>query len=55
MTKNGFHFTLKAHFAVKILRFFSWLFCSFIKTDWKDEVNFKIYGVTALIVQYLKK
>ena len=66
MMKNAFYFitvfcfTLKALFVLKIFNFLSWLFVHVKKwLDYKDQFNFKIYDVTALltnnshITQYL--
>ena len=38
--KNAFHFILKAPFVLKIIK---------KRFDKKDQVNFKIYGVTTLL------
>ena len=63
MMKNAFYFTLKALFVLKVFKFLSWVFGHIEKRlDQKDNVNFKIYGVTCLtnncnadIAPYLKK
>ena len=48
MMKNVFYFSLKALFVLKIFKFLSCLFGHVEKRlDWKDEVKFKIYDVTA--------
>ena len=48
MIKNGFYFTLKALFVLKIFKFLSWIFVHVEQLfDWKDKVNFKIYHVAA--------
>ena len=48
MMKNGFYFTSKALFVLKIFQFLSWLFGHVAKRlDKKDKVNFKFYDVTA--------
>ena len=62
--ENAFCFTLKALFVLMIFKFLSCLFGHVGKwLDWKDQVNFKIYGITTWltnncnthIYQYLKK
>ena len=62
--KNGFYFTSKALFVLKIFKFLSGLFGRVAKRlDKKDKVNFKFYDVTAWltnncnthITQYLEK
>ena len=46
--KTAFFFNLKAVFVLKIFKFLSWLFGQVEKRlDRKDQVNFKIYGVTS--------
>ena len=47
MIKNHFHFTLKAIFILKTIKFLSWLFANVGKRgNKKAQVNFKIYDVT---------
>ena len=64
MMKNGFYFTSKGLFALKIFKFLYWIFGHLLKQlDKKDKVNFKFYDVTAWlknncnahIAQYLEK
>ena len=46
MIKNHFHFTLKAIFILKTIKFLSWLFANVGKRrNKKAKVNFKIYDV----------
>ena len=46
--KNGFYFTSKRIFALRIFKFLPWLFGHFLKRlDKKDKVNFKFCDVTA--------
>ena len=48
MIKNSFYFASKAVFVLKIFKFLSWLFGHVAKwLDKKENVNFKLYGVTA--------
>ena len=48
MIRNAFYFILKALFVLKIFKFLSQLFGHVKKRlDQKDQVNFKIYDVTA--------
>ena len=62
--KNAFYFTLKALILLKMLKFLSWIFGHVGKLlDKKDQVIFKIYGVTTWLTnncnthidQYIKK
>ena len=63
MIKNTFCFILKTPFVLKMLNFWSWLFWSCRKTDYKANVCFKIYDVinwernncNTHNAQYLKK
>ena len=64
MMKNASYFTSNALFVLKILKFLSWLFVHVAKRlDQKNKVNFKFYGVIALlannrnayIAQYFEK
>ena len=50
MMKNAFYFTIKAHSVLKMFKFLFWLFGLVEKRlDLKDKVNFKIYGIRALL------
>ena len=50
---NAFYFTSNILFVLKIFKFLSWLFGHISKQlDQKDQVNFKIYEVTAWLTNY---
>ena len=64
MIKNAFYFTLKAVLVLKIFKCISCIFSHIEKRlNYKDKVNFKIYGVVNWLInnckthidQYLKK
>ena len=56
MMKNGFYFTSKALFVLKIFKFLFWLFGHVSKRlDLKDKVNFKFYDVLAWLTNNYNK
>ena len=49
--KNGFYFTSKGIFALRIFKFLSWLFGHLLKwLDKKDKVIFKFYDIAAWLI-----